>query len=304
MFISFYRIIKFAVQDFRRNIWLSGVTVIVLVLTLISVNSLLALNFLMTSAAKSIEGRVDVSLYFKPDVSLERAREVRSLINKISGIMSAKIVEPAAALASFEQRYENDETVLEALKIVEKNPFGPTLIVKADSPSVYKNVLEAISHPSYKKLIADQNFDDRAILVEKIGHLSRKMNQFGILASGLFGLVAITIAMTTIRVAIYTHRETIGIMKLVGASNWFVRSPYLVQGIILSLVSVGLTLGLVYSLVGIVEGRLLNIFGSETVELSRYFYSHFWTILGAELGATMVLNVLVTNYALGRYLKV
>lgn len=304
MFISFYRIIKFAIQDIRRNVWLSTVTTVVLVLTLISVNSLLALNFLMKEAANSLEGKVDVSLYFKSDVSVERVRELRSLINKVSGIVSAKIIEPEEAVASFKDRYENDKTVLEALQILEKNPFGPTLIVKAESPEVYKNVLLIVSDPANKKLIADQNFDDRALLVEKISRLTRKMNQFGIIASALFGLIAVMIAMTTIRVAIYTHRETIGIMKLVGASNWFVRFPYLVQGVVISLISLGITMILVYALVGVVETRLVNVFGSGTLELSKYFYNNFWTILGTELGATVVLNLFITNFAVGRYLKV
>lgn len=258
----------------------------------------------MKSAAHSLEGKVDVSLYFKPDVSVERVRELRGLINKISGIVSAKIIEPEEAMANFQNRYKNDETVLEALEILEKNPFGPTLIVKADQPEVYKNVLQIVSDPAHKKLIADQNFDDRAMLVEKISRLTRKMNQFGVSASVLFGFIAILIAMTTIRVAIYTHRETIGIMKLVGASNWFVRFPYLVQGVIISLVSLGVTMILVYALIGIVETRLINVFGSGTLELSKYFYKHFWTILGAELGATVLLNLFITNFAVGRYLKV
>jgi cell division transport system permease protein len=237
-------------------------------------------------------------------VSIERVKEVRGLLNKVTGIVSARLIEPAEALAQFEKRYANDASITEALKIVEKNPFGPTLVIKADNPDAYRNVIDTIAAPEYKDLISDQTFEDHAVLIEKISRLTSRMNQLGILLSAIFGFIALLIAMTTVRVAIYTHRETIGIMKLVGASNWFVRLPYLIQGVIFSFAALGVTLGIVYPLGAVLEPHLVTVFGGEALELSKYFHDSFWWIFGGELGAVMFLNVLVTSLAVGRYLKV
>lgn len=304
MLISLYRIFKFAVQNLYRNWWLTAVTTLVLILTLTSINGLLILNLMMQSTIKAVENQVDVSIYFKPNVSESRAREVRTILNRISGITSIRLVKPEEALAAFEARYERDSAIAEALKVLEQNPFGSTLVIKAEAPDVYKSVLETIAKKDFRDLIADHTFDDHVLLVEKVGKFSRRLNQFGITVSAIFGIIALLIAITTVRVALYTHREAIGIMKLVGASNWFVRLPYLIGGAILSMISVGIAFLILFASLPFIEANTAHFVGNGALDLTQHFYRNFWELLGTESGGAVIINLLVMNFAVGRYLKV
>jgi cell division transport system permease protein len=93
-------------------------------------------------------------------------------------------------------------------------------------------------------------------------------------------------------------------MKLVGASNWFVRLPYLLEGAIMSVVAVGVSFLIMYASLGALEVRAAGLIPGEVLDLSKYFYDHFWKLLAAELGATIIVNAFVMNFAVGKYLKV
>jgi cell division transport system permease protein len=103
--------------------------------------------------------------------------------------------------------------------------------------------------------------------------------------------------------AIYTHREEIMAMKLVGATNWFVRAPYLLQGIIFSVLAVLITIIIIYPLLGFIQPYLSSILESD-FNVVTYFNQNFIFIFGLELLGAIVLNLLSSYWAVNRYVKV
>lgn len=297
------RVIKFALQNFWRNIWLSVLTVTILVLTLFTVNILIVLNVLGKTAVQSVESRIDVTVSIEPGTATETVSEIQSYLSSLTQVAEVRVVTPEEALVAFQERHADDPQILASLDEISGNPFGATVVVRARSTSDYPFILEALEHPTYSRFIEEKYFTDHETIIARITHIADRLRTFGIWLAGIFAAIAILIIMNTIRVAIYTYREEIGIMKLVGASNSFVRMPFLLESVIYSVVAVLVTMALVFPLVRVVEPYLQRFFEGTSVGLWAFFTGNAVAVFGYQLVALIILTIFSSSLAVGRYLK-
>lgn len=304
MFISLARAVKFAFQQMRRNLWLSIVTVTLLVLPLLSINIVLGLGALAQTASSSIQDKVDVSVYFKTTTTNDQVQSIRESLLSMVEVKQADFVSREGALERFKSRHANDPTILESLNELAENPFGATLAVKAKSMDDYPKIMTALEQPAYGDLIEEKNFDDHRETISRIDHLMKNVRSFGAGVAALFGLIAVLIVLNSIRMAIYTHREEIGIMRLVGAGGWFIRGPFLFEALFFSLVSIVITLLIIYPSINALQPYLNNLFEGMDVDMLRYFNHNFLLIFGGEFLGVVILTFLSTALAIRRYLRI
>jgi cell division transport system permease protein len=304
MFVSLFRIIKFALQNFWRNIWLSLITISILVLTLVTVNILISLNFLGQSAVGIVQSKIDVSVYFNPDTSEETVQNVRSYLLGLSQVRDVTYVSAEEALENFKQTHADNEDIMTSLEELEENPLGAALTIKANNPSDYPFILETLENPEFTDFIQDKDYDDHEEIIQRIDNITSRLERTGIVLSLVFVIIAVLIVFNTIRVAIYTHREEVGIMKLVGASNWFVRAPFLLESILYSLLATGLAIAIIYPSIYFAEPYIAKLFDNTDISLINYFNANFVWIFVSQFVVLSVLNIVSTAMALGRYLKV
>ena len=300
---TLYRVFKFAAQNFWRNIWLELITVTILILTIISVNLILMINVIGEQAIRNIEKKIDFSIYFKPDAPAEVISDLRTYLASVEGVTGVDLIDRDEALEGFRTKHSKNTTILNALNQLDDNPFGNSLVVKADSPSVYSRVLGRLNQASYAKWILDKNFDDRQSIIQKINSLREKVQFMGMAISGIFAFIALLIVINTIRVAIYIHREEIGITKLVGASDWFVRGPFLIESLIWTTASVVVGFIVTFPMLKALDIKLGLFFGGP-IAISDYFLSHLGAIIGFEFLGLLLFNLVGTYVALSRYLAV
>lgn len=304
MFIPLLRIIKFAFQNFFRNFWLSIITITILVLTLFSINILVLLNFLTNTAISSVQEKIDVSVYFYPETLEESVQNVRSYLIGLSQVRDVKYISREEALEKFRENHGENESIITSLEELEENPLGATLIIKTHNPNDYPFVLETLDNPEFTPFVQDKNYDDHKEIIERIDLITDRVRNFGIILSGIFVMIAVLIVINTIRVAIYTHREEIGIMKLVGASNWFVRMPFLAEGVLYAFLATLVIVGIIYPVSFFAEPYVSGFFDTESVGMIDYLNHNFLWIFVTQFVALSVLNIISTGFALGRYLKV
>jgi cell division transport system permease protein len=301
--LSFLRIIKFSLQDIGRNIWLSFVTVTILILALFSVNLLITVNVVTGAAVDSIKEKVDVNLYLKTDAGENEITALKAEVSNLPQVKAVDYISKAAALDSFRVKHENNPEIIDALRELGKNPLSPVLIIKAKSIDDYDSLLTALNKID-SDIIESKNFDNHKSILEKINSISHKINQVGIFVSLIFILVTILVVFNAIRVAIYTHRKEIGIMKLVGASNSFVKAPFLISGIIYAALGTVIIIAVYYPFLTILQPYLETFFIDYDINMISYFNSHFISIFGLEFLAAAFINALASFTAIGRYSKV
>ncbi|MBI5037975.1 MAG: ABC transporter permease [Candidatus Kerfeldbacteria bacterium] len=304
MLLFLARTIKFALQGFFRNFWLSVVTIIILVLTLCSITLVAGINVVAEQAIASIQDRVDVSIYFKQEVSENDALAVRDRLLGLAEVETVTYVSKEDALEKFKSQHQDDTVILEAIEQLEENPLSATIIIKADSIEEYTAILAVLDNPQYSNLIEERNFDDNETVISRLSDVSNRIEQIGIIISAIFVLIAVLIVFNTIRINIYTHREEIGIMKLVGSSNAFVRMPFIIETFMYALISVVLTIAILYPLMNVVAPQVSSFFEGYDLDLATYVHDHIFYVIGMQLVFSVLLSTLSASIAIGRYLKV
>lgn len=301
--IAFLRAIKFAFQDIFRNFSLSIMTLLILVLMLLSVNTLISIKFITNQATQSIKDQIDVSVFFSHEAKDEQIAEVQTFIKSFPEVVSIEYYNRDQVLLDFRNQYADNEEVLASLDELGQNPLGSTMVVKTREPGDYQKIINTLSVPEYEGIIESKTFADTKVVIEKIQNITSQVEKFSYALTILFAVIAFFIIFNTIRVAIYTQRQEISIKKLVGATNWFIRSPYIIESVLFTAISVVVSYGLVIFTAGALDPYVQIIFGKPEL-LTNYFSSNILLFVGTQFVAVLVLTSFSSALAMRKHLMV
>lgn len=305
MFIlSLKRGMLFALQSFWRNIWLSVATVFVIFLAVMSVNFLIMVGVISDSAVSAVKDRVDVSVYFKPEIGESKIAEVKARLESVSLVKSVVYKSPEENLANFKSRHLGDVKIQETLSGLSGNPMGAILVVKANDLKDYPEILKVLDDPAFSDLIEEKNYDDNQLVISRINAIAINVRNFVMIISGLFILIAILIVFNTVRIAIFTHQTEIAVMKLVGAGNWFIRFPFIFESIFSGLIGVIAATIFLYPILSLAQTYLGAFFAGSTFDLIGYFNNNFLLIFSGEILAIIIINIISALVAISKYLNV
>ncbi len=300
--ISFYRIIKFALQDIGRNLGLSLMTVLILVLMLLSVNLLWSVKIIADKGAELLKNQINFSLYLKSNVTDKQLNDLTSYIKSFPEVTDLTTLKPPAVLSAFEKRNALRPDMLEALKELDENPFGPALVVKTQEPEQYKEILLALNVPEYESIIESKSFEGHESALERLQTITNRVESAGLGLSVFFMLISFLIIFNTIRVAIYTQRVEINIKRLVGANNWFIRGPYMLEALLFTLASLLISGGIIFAAFNKLD-PYLNVAFTDGFSLTNYFSSHILYLATIEGGAVLLLTIMSSSLAMQKHLK-
>lgn len=301
--LTLFRIIKFSFQDIARNVSLSAMTILILVLMLLSINTLVIIRVLTNQATIAVKEQIDMSIFFHPAATDDEIQSVRTVIQAIPEVTDLQYFNREEVLAQFKTEHSENKDILASIDELGTNPLGATIVVKTKDTTDYKKVIEAIGDPKYDAIIDGKTFTDTERAIERIHTITTQVEQFSIVLSAFFAIIAFLIIFNTIRIAIYTQRVEISIKRLVGANNWFIRGPYLFEALMFSILSVVLTAAAVYVTIRFLDPYILAVFGISDF-LTNYFSSHILALLGAQFAAVFFLTMATSLLAMRRYLRV
>jgi len=304
LLVSLNRSLLFAFQSFWRNIWLSLATIFIIFLAFVSINFLIAINAVSDSAVVVVKERVDVSIYFHQEVKESKIAEVKSHLETLPQVRGIDYRSSEENLALFRGRHIDDEMIQESLDELEGNPLGATLIVSAKQLNDYPEILEAIDNPAYANLIEEKSYDDHQLVISRINSITDSIKKGGLVVSAMFIIIAILIVFNTVRIAIFTHQSEIGIMKLVGGTNWFIRLPFILESIISGVIGCLIAIAVVYPILSVIQPQLSRFFEGANFNLVGYFNENFLIIFGVQILGIIILNIISSSLAITKYLKI
>ena len=300
--LSFFRVLHFAFQDIIRNISLSFMTVIILVLMLLAINMLVVVRAVTEHVVVQVKEQIDVSVYFSHNVEEEQMEEIKKYISAFPEVVNTTFLDKEAVLAQFKETHKDNSNILNSLNELEENPLGATLIIQTREPSDYQKIITALSIPEYKDIIESKTFGDTQKAIERISLITTQIEKAVLILSVLFAIISFFVIFNTIRVAIYTQRMEIGIKKLVGATDWFVRGPYIIESIIFSGISIIIAGVIVYAVLQFLDPYLGIVLSSEGF-LTKYFQNNILLIVGIEFGVVLLLTIITSGLAMRKYLR-
>lgn len=295
------RAIKQGVVNFWRNGWVSLATVLVMVLALFVLGALFFSNVLLTSALSRLEEKVDISVYFKTSAPEEDILALKSALGKLQEVKAVEYVSSDQALAAFQERHAENALITQALEELGENPLGASLNVKAKAPRQYEAISRFLEAESFENIVDKINYRQNQVVIEKLTGILKASRALGLGITLALSAIAILVAFNTIRLAIYTSKDEISIMRLVGASTARVRSPFLVEGVIHGAIASVLTMLAFWPLAAWLGPKADRFFGGPN--LLNYYLSNFLAIFLMLLTAGVVLGVISSLIATRRYLK-
>ncbi|MES2225742.1 MAG: permease-like cell division protein FtsX [Patescibacteria group bacterium] len=306
MFTTFRRIFSAGSQSFARSGLVSFATVLIMTATLIIIGTLILLSAVLSNTLAAIENKVDINVYFTTDAGESDIMSVKSSLEKLPAVAQVTYTSREDALAQFRARHSDDQLTLAALDQLGENPLGASLAVKATDPSKYASIVNFLSDGSNisggSSIIERVNYYQNKTVIDRLTAAISATQKAGLAIVLLFAIASIIIAFATVRLAIYSARDEIAVMRLVGASNAFIRGPFIVAGIIGGVISAVITLLLFYPATWYAGRSLSDWLGG--FNLFTYYTGHFAFIFFVLVGSGVLLGGIASFVAVRRYLRI
>lgn len=302
--IQLIRIMKTGFRNFFRNLWLSTAATAVMTITLtIILFSYIATSALTSTIAQVVE-KIDVSVYLKDSVTVAQANNFKAVLQATDNVDSVKYLSKNDALNIYREQNKNNKELLAAVT-KEDNPLPQSLAIKAKDSTKIDSIIAVVSKDQFKPLLAEKDpisyTGERKKTIDRIIGATNFIKKAGLLASGLFVIISTLIIFNTIRMAIFTRREEIEIMQLVGATNWFIRGPFIFEAALYGIIATAISVMLCYSLVLGVGPKLAAYIDTQTI--IDVFRSHPFIIVGTELLIGVLIGAVSSLLAMSRYMK-
>lgn len=300
--ITLIRILQSGWNGFIRNSWLSVAAILAMAVALFVIINLVFFNVITQTVLTALKDKVDVSVYFNPSTPEDQILRVQKSLTLLDNVKSVDYVSRNEALTKFKETHKENSVLLKSLEELEENPLQPSLNVKTYSASQYESVVSFLEGGRYKELIDKINYRQNENLISRFSAISKNIQRTALAIMIILALLALLVTFNTIRLTIYNWRDEIGVMKLVGASNWYVRGPFLVEGILYGISAAIISLIIVYPAVYFISPKLVSFLPG--VNLWQFSIAHLWQMLLLQFSAGIILGVASSLIAIRRYLKI
>jgi len=302
MFPILKRLVSWAVKEISRNKGMFSSTLFVLIISTTLVGSLFLLKGATDFVVDLLENKADITVFFNENATDDEIAKVQEQLSKIPQVKDVKYVSKEEALSSFKEKHKDDPDILKSLEEVGSNPFLPHLDVKAWKASQYEQITNFINMSPAKDVVEKIDYYQNKSLINRIFSISRNIKVFYAFLILISTILAVSVTFSAVRLAIYDSREEISIMRLVGASNWFIRGPFAIQGIILGIISAIISLAILGIMAYLLTPKIA--FFAPGFNLAQYFKVHFLGLLSIEFLFSIILSTVLNLIAVRRYLKI
>lgn len=303
---DYRRIIRSGGLAFWRNKLVSASSLLIMTITLIVAGALILLNALLNFSLAQIQDRVDVNVYFYPDISEESILVVQEKLAALPEVARVTYTSREEAIVKFQERHQDDYLTLQALKELDENPLGASLSIKATESAQYESIAQLFDEDStlitdVNSVVEKVNFYQNKEIIDRLNQLIATVRNLGIAITVFFGIISIIITLNTIRLTIYTAREEIGVMRLVGAEARYVRGPFIVTGMLYGIIAAVLSVIILYPVTLFIGQRTETFFGG--LDIFHYYTGNIIQFFIILLVVGSLLGMLASLVAVHKYLK-
>lgn len=301
------RIIRSGLINFYRNTFVSFASVMMMTITLMIIGATIFMSAILSFTIANIERKVDVNVYFYPNAPEAQILDMKSALEQLPQVADVTYVSRDQALADFQERHQNDYLTLQALNELGSNPLGASLNIQAKDSDQYESIADFLSGDETmesgvnKTIIEKVNYYQNKEIINRLNGLSNTVKKIGIGLTVVFVGLSVVVTLNTIRMAIYSSREEINVMRLVGAENKYIRGPFMVEGIVSGLFAAVITIVIMFPLTLWVSKYTVDFFGG--LSLVKYYGDNFLQIFIILLLVGIVLGALSSLFAIRKYLN-
>jgi cell division transport system permease protein len=304
--ITLARIIRTGMVNFVRNLWLAIAAMAIMIITLTIILFSVIVNATFSNTVAQITNKIDVSLYLKDSVDQTQAQALVKQLKALPSVKQVTYLSKEQALTAYEQQNAGNQQLLQAITETD-NPLPATIRIKPIDLNHIAQIRSYIAQPKVAAMQSDPASDsgDRRAAIDKITHATNILRRVGVVAVLVFAVISVLIIFNTIQMAIFNRRDELQIMRLLGASTWFIRGPFVVESIVYGILSAIASILLINALFITASSSLqATSFGLLDISYSQSFFeSHYWLLLGSQLLLGIFIGAASSVIATRRYLK-
>lgn len=239
------RIIRYGTKGFARNIWLSTAATVVMAITLIILFVTVVASVILTSTADTMRDKIDITIYLKPNTSSETLTELTEIISSDKNIKSVVVSTSEEEYEKFVEENADSKDILDVLdeemRALMISKMQATMRIKVydvDNLDSIKNLVE--TNEKFVAYVDEEmapTYDVNQVEIATITSWARIARTGGMILAIVFLVISVLIIFSTIRMAIFSRREEIYMMKLVGADKHFIRGPFLIEAEICGIIA-------------------------------------------------------------------
>lgn len=303
----FKRMLVSGAKNFTRGGAVSAATVLIMTVTLGIIAMLIFTSALLSFTLTKLTQQINVSVYFVPSASEGDVLATRDQLLKLPQVDSVTYTSADQALAKFREVHASDQITLQGLEELGGNPLSAYLTVQAKDPSQYESIVNFLQaspalSSSGASIIDRINYEQNKPAIDSISGALGITKQIGFFIIVVFALASILIAFATIRLAIYTAKEEIAVMRLVGASNFYIQGPFIVTGIITGVIAAAVVLLLLVPATW--YGGIATTAWFGGFNMASYYAGHFILVFLVLMLSGAVLGSVASVLAINKYLQV
>jgi cell division transport system permease protein len=296
------RIFRFGLINYIRNGWLSLATTVILVLTLFiaATSGLRAYDTHLT--ANSVKDKLDMSIYVKDDPKEEDVAGFVAKLKVFPEVREVVYLDKAKVLEEWNKFRVSP--IIKGQVSDSNNPLPRTIKIKAHDPKDLETIFNRINEDTFAQHISRISYGDNRPIIQGLADQSKQNIRNGLIVTAIFVVIAILFVYNTIRLVIRFRQDEIAVMKLVGASDSFVRGPFIVEGALYGLIAGVITLPLVYYYLqkGLAQNNQLADVSTPT-QLLDLFIAHLPLLSISVIGGAMVLTILCSWISVHQHLR-
>ncbi len=301
------RVFRAGFTSFWRNGFVSLASILVMVVTLFVIGSLIFTSAVLSSTLTEIKNKVDVNVYFTTGASEDQILSLKKTLEALPEVAHVDYISRDQALANFKDKHQTDQLTLQALDELGDNPLGAVLNIKAKDPSQYEGIATFLQGksglaPDGTSIIDKVNYFQNKVAIDRLTHIIDAGQKVGFTLTIILVIISVLITFNTVRLAIYTAREEISVMRLVGASNKYIRGPFVVTGIFYGLISAAVTLLIFMPLTYWLGPKTENFFTG--INIFEYYRENFVHIFLVLVSSGVFIGAVSSFWATRKYLKI
>jgi len=295
------RISHQGVSNFIRNAWLSTAATAVMVVTLTIILSSIAINSILTDTIDDIASRITVSVYLKEDVAEEQRVDLKTTLENSFNVEGVNYISKQDALTKFQDTFENEPELLAAFTLI-GNPLPESLEVSVEDLSLVDSVVDVANQAQFEGIVDETSVnEDSQEDIAGFANAQDFVTISSIAAGIIFAVISVLIIFNTIRMAVFSRSDEIEIMKLIGATPWYIRGPFLFEASLYGILAGIISAALVFStMVGVGPQASDDLILNPTVDA---FSDNALVIFVATIFGGMMLGLLSSLAAMSRYLR-
>lgn len=307
-YITLLRIVHTGMVNFVRNASLALAAIAVMVVTLTIVLFSTVTSVTLNHTVAQIADKINISIYLNDAVTTDQRDSLMNELKKLPEVKSVSYVSKDQALAVYKAANAGNKDLLTAIDET-GNPLPASIAIDPVDPSKIDQIQAILNKPATVQLEDPQAgtsySGDRKAAIDKIAHATTILKRVGIAGVALFTLVSMLIIFNTIQMAIFNRRDEITIMRLLGATTWYIRGPFVVESIIYGILSALISVAII-DVLFVVAASTLQASSLGLLDINyanTYFYDHFFLLLTVQLAAGIVIGAASSVIATRRYLK-